>query len=141
MVVRWPGKIEPGTTSSFAWTHKDFFATACDLAGAKLPAPTDSVSVLPTLLGKKQPALNNLYWEIHHPFQQAVRSGKWKALRFGTRSPLQLYDLSTDPTESTNLAKDHPAIVAQLETLLARESQPSKFFPAIEIPKAKRKRK
>jgi arylsulfatase A-like enzyme len=140
MVVRWPGKIKPGTTSSFAWTHKDFFATACDLAGAKLPAPTDSVSVLPTLLGKKQPPLNNLYWEIHHPFQQAVRSGKWKALRSGTKAPLQLYDLSTDPTESTNLAKDHPAIVAQLETLLAREHEPSKFFPAVEMPKAKRKR-
>ncbi len=141
MVVRWPGKIKPGTTSSFAWTHKDFFATACDLAGAKLPAPTDSVSVLPTLLGKKQPALNNLYWEIHHPFQQAVRSGKWKAFRSGTKAPLQLYDLSADPTESTNLAKEHPAIVAQLETLLAREHQPSKFFPAVEMPKAKRKRK
>ena len=141
MVVRWPGKIKAGTTSSLAWTHKDFFATACELAGANLPARSDSISVLPTLLGKEQPPLQNLYWEIHHPFQQAVRTGKWKGIRFGTKAPLKLYDLSTDPAEKNDLAAKHPKVVRDVEALMGQEHSPSKFYPPSEKPKARRKRK
>ncbi|NNM28234.1 MAG: arylsulfatase [Akkermansiaceae bacterium] len=139
MVVRWPGTIGNGVTSGFAWTHKDFLATACELAGVDPPARTDSVSVLPVLTGRKQEALRNLYWEIHHPFQQAVRMGKWKGLRFGTKEPLQLYDLDADPSEANDLAAQHPGVVKRIEAIMAREHTPSPFYPAVE--KARKKRR
>ena len=141
MVVRWPGRIKPGTSSSFAWTHKDFFATACDLAGVELPKKTDSVSVLPTLLGKDQAPIENLYWEIHHPFQQAVRTGNWKGFRTGTKMPLKLYDVGKDPAEQNDLADKHPEVVKKIEAIMAQEHSPSEFYPALEKPKAKNKRK
>ena len=135
MVVRWPrptGGVPAGKTSSFAWSHKDFFATACELAGVEPPAKTDSVSVLPTLTGRKQDPIDNLYWEIHHPFHQAVRHGKWKGLRYGTKAPLQLFDLTTDPAEKSNLAAKNADVVKTIEAIMAREHTPSEFYPARE---------
>jgi arylsulfatase A-like enzyme len=137
MIARWPGKINPGTQSNFAWGHVDFFATACNLAGVKHDKK-DSISVVPTLLGKKQPPRPPLYWEIHHPFQQAVRTGKWKAIRYGTKSPLRLFDAIADPGESANLAADNPAIVKKIEAIMTREHSPSKFYPSLAKPKAKK---
>lgn len=135
MIVRWPGRIEAGTTSAFAWSHKDFFATACDLSGVPVPRRTDSVSVLPTFQGKPQPAIENLYWEIHHPFHQAVRTGNWKGIRFGTEAPMQLYDLATDPAEKHDLAPRHPEVVARIEQIMEREHSPSEFYPSVARPR------
>lgn len=141
MVVRWPGKIGAGATSDFAWSHKDFLATACALAGVDPPSVTDSVSVLPVLTGRKQDPIDNLYWEIHHPFQQAVRMGKWKGLRNGTREPLRLFDVNADPTEETDLSGRHPDVVRAIEAVMEREHEPSPFYPAVGKAEPKRKRK
>ena len=137
MIARWPGKIRPGTESDFVWGHVDFFATACELVGIK-HNKQDSVSILPTLLGKTQSQRPPLYWEIHHPFQQAVRNGKWKALRFGTKSPLQLFDVIADPGEAHNLATENPDIVKKIEAIMDKEHTPTKFFPAPEKPKKRK---
>ncbi len=134
MIARWPGKIRPKTESDFVWGHVDFFATACELAGIK-HGKKDSISILPTLLGKAQPQRQPLYWEIHHPFQQAVRTGKWKALRYGTKSPLKLFDVISDPGEAKDLAAENPAIVRNIEAIMEKEHTPSRFFPAPEKPK------
>ncbi len=86
MAVRWPGHVPADKTSDFAWSMVDVFPTLCDIAGVEAPKGLDGMSVLPTLRGEPQPPHEALYWEIHHPFQQAVRSGDWKAIRFGTPS-------------------------------------------------------
>ena len=129
MVVQWPGKIKPGSVSDFVWWHPDFLPTAVELAGGVKPADVDGVSVLPTLLGEAQRPHEHFYFEFHDPFQQSVRRGKWKAIRFGISKPTQLYDLEADPNEQVNLAETKPELVEELEAVMDSSRTTNKYWP------------
>jgi arylsulfatase A-like enzyme len=133
-IARWPGKIRPNTTSDLLTSFMDFLPTAAELAGVPVPPATDGISIVPTLLGKKKAAEHaSLYFEIYEPyFQQSVRLGDWKGYRLGTKAPLELYDLKTDPAEEHDLASAHPDIAAQIEGIMAAEHTPSPHYDAPE---------
>lgn len=133
-IARWPGKIEPGTTSELQTTFADFLPTAADAIGAPAPSGTDGISILPTLLGEQQTKLHDsLYFEIYEPyFQQSVRLGDWKGYRLGTKAPLELYDLKSDPAEKNNLSAAHPDIVKRIEAIMAEQHTPSPHYDAPE---------
>lgn len=133
-IARWPGRIQPGTTSDLLTTFADFLPTAADTIGAAIPAGIDGISILPTLLGKPQAARHeSVYFEIYEPyFQQSVRWGDWKGYRLGTKAPLELYDLKTDPAEKSNIAASHPEIVRKIEAIMAAEHTPSPHYVAPE---------
>jgi len=127
MLVRWPGKIPAGATSSLPWTFADVLPTLADLAGAAVPPQVDGVSVLPSILGKPQSLDRKLYWEQYSGgFQQAVRWGKWKGIRRqGTVASVDLYDLSQDIAETRNVATANPAVVREMEAFMASAHVPS----------------
>ena len=102
LIVRWPGKIKPGTVNDQPWAFWDFLPTAAEIAQAKVPEKLDGLSMLPTLLGKPQTNRHDfLYWEFHERgFQQAVRMGDWKAVRPQAGAPLELYNLKPDPARN-----------------------------------------
>ena len=133
-IARWPGKIEPGTTSELLTTFADFLPTAADAIGAPAPSGTDGISILPTLLGEQQTKLHDsLYFEIYEPyFQQSVRLGDWKGYRLGTKAPLELYDLKSDPAEKHDLAAAHPDIVKKIEDIMVAQHTPSPHYDAPE---------
>ena len=133
-IARWPGKIKPGTTSELLTTFADFLPTAADAIGAPAPSGTDGISILPTLLGEQQTKLHDaLYFEIYEPyFQQSVRLGDWKGYRLGTKAPLELYDLKSDPAEKHDLAAAHPDIVKKLEDIMVAQHTPSPHYDAPE---------
>ena len=83
---------------------------------------TDGISFLPTLLSKKdQQAHDYLYWEFHElNGREALRSGKWKLIRqpIVGETILELYDLSNDIHEDTNLAEKYPDKVKELAVLM-----------------------
>jgi arylsulfatase A-like enzyme len=115
MIVRWPGEIAAGKVDETAvWYFADFLPTAADLAGASIPPNLDGVSVLPTLLGKRQDLSDRyLYWESHaRGFHQAARKGDWKAVRHGLDQPVELYDLAKDVSETQDVSKAHPAVAS-----------------------------
>lgn len=129
-IVWWPDTVRAGTTSDYPWAFWDFLPTACDIAGVKAPRGLDGVSILPVLLGRPGPEREYMYWEFHERgFEQAVRIGKWKAVRHGTREPIELYDLHEDIGERNNVADKYPDVVRQVAQVLARARTESKEFP------------
>jgi arylsulfatase A-like enzyme len=145
MVARWPGKIPAGKSSDFAWSMIDVFPTCCDLANfdptnVLKQTKLDGTSVLPTLLGQPQTAIPSIYFEIHHPFQQAVRMDQWKGFRTGTQEPLKLFNVMTDSKEATDVASDHPEVVQAIESIMQAEHVESRFYPAVERAKLKKRR-
>jgi arylsulfatase A-like enzyme len=117
LLVRWPNTTPAGVTSNHISYFGDLMATACELAGVACPPNTDSVSLVPTITGeaRRQQQHDYLYWEFYEQGgKQAVRFGQWKAVRVGWKSaPVELYDLSTDLGETTDVADSHPEIVQQ----------------------------
>lgn len=131
LIVRWPLKIKPGTTNNQAWAFWDILPTVAEIAREGLPTKLDGVSMLPALLGQSQTNRHEyLYWEFHERgFQQAVRLGDWKAVRLQADAPLELYNLSTDPGEKQNVARQNPEVVARIETYLKTARTESAQWP------------
>jgi arylsulfatase A-like enzyme len=130
MIVRWAGKIKPGQVSDYAWAFWDFLPTAADIAGASSPRGIDGISVLPVLLGREQLSHNYLYWEFHErAFSQAVRIGKWKAVRRGVDKPVEVYDLEADLAESRDLAATQPEVVRRVEEIMRLARTPTEHWP------------
>ncbi|WP_437204950.1 arylsulfatase [Planctomicrobium sp. SH664] len=133
MIVRWTGQIPASRTSDVVWSFPDLFPTFAELAGARVTTPVDGVSILPTLLGKSQNLEDRmLYWEqMSNGLQQAVRWQNWKAVRTGLAAPLEIYDLASDPTESHNVANEHPEVVRRVEEFLKTARSESEEWPLL----------
>ncbi len=141
MIVRWPGRIQAGQANALPWAAWDLMATLADLAGVKAPGHTDGISVVPTLLGHadQQESREYLYWEYQHGKQQAVRMGRWKAMRLGgTKEPIELYDLSVDMGEKNNIAAAHPQVVQKMQLIMKEARQGSDYTKYWPLPEHRR---
>ena len=133
MIVSWPGKIEPESSTQHVSAFWDFLPTACELAGIEAPAGIDGISYLPVLLGEAQPQHEYLYWEFHEKGGRvALRQGNWKAVRYDVfkapEAPIELYNLAEDIAEKNNVAAQNPEIVAELTELLHKARTESEVF-------------
>ncbi len=133
-IARWPGRIAAGKETQELVTSMDLLPTFAKLAGSGPPEnrKIDGVDVWPLLSGEagaKSPHDTFFYYRTSQ--LRAVRSGKWKlhlpvnllALNPGTRNvfaKLELYDLEVDKEEATNLAAEHPDVVARLMEIADR---------------------
>lgn len=132
MIARWPGRIAPGSVSRYPWAFFDVLPTLADLAGVRgTPHNVDGISVAPVLFGKPGKPDRPMYWESPERggLQQAVRMGRWKAVRHGLETPLELYDLSSDPGEKNNIAAAHGDVIARMESYLATCRTDSEDYP------------
>ena len=142
LIVKAPG-VAAGSVSDRPTYFADWLPTLLDLTGhaADVPAGVDGVSFAPTLRGEEQAPPEFLYWEFPaYGHQQAVRVGDWKAVRTGLADfartaapgaaiPTQLFDLAADPGETTDLAAENPAKLAELVAVMEREHERSDLFP------------
>ena len=123
LVAWWPGKIKPQTETGHVSYFGDWMATATELAESKPPAGIDSISMVPTLLGKNadQPQHEFLYWEFHeNGFKQAaLYLGRWKGIRKGSPdAPIMLYDQFNDVAETSDVASKHPDVATKISDYL-----------------------
>lgn len=130
LVVRWPGRIAAGGEVKLPVTHCDLLPTLAAIAGAsaEVPADVDGMDLAPALLGGEVPVSRPpLYWEAASGgFQQAVRIDEFKGVRRNLRkdpdAPLELYDLRIDAAETTDIAAQHPEIVARMLEIMRRRT-------------------
>ena len=134
LLVRWPGKVEAGSTSNHISAHWDLFPTFCELAGTNPPEGLDGISFLPTLLGKEQEKHEHLYWEFYEGGgKRAVRIGKWKAVqnqvnRKGKDAPIEIYDLESDRAETSDLAAQNSELIARIQKIFEQSHTPSPLW-------------
>ena len=121
-LMRWPGRIEPGTVVERMVTSLDLFPTIAGLCGAAVPDDRDldgaPIGALAGL-GGDAPDPDRPFVYILDGSIEAIRSGRWKLhVRKRRRELLELYDLSSDAGETTDVHADHPDVVARLTALL-----------------------
>jgi arylsulfatase A-like enzyme len=129
-MVRWPAQVKASSRSDYAGLNFDLFPTFLELAGAK-PAPDlDAVSLRPLLNGGTNIAPHELYFTRREggiayggkTYEAIIRNG-WKLMQNNPFSPLELYNLKTDPQERINLVATNKKIFNELSTALRRHIQ------------------
>ena len=134
MIVKWPGKVKPGSKSDHVSAFWDWLPTFAEIVQGKAPDEIDGISFLPSLLGKTNQAKHDfLYWEFHElGGRQAVRQENWKLVKYqvndASKTVTELYYLASDPTESKNLASSNPQKVAELDQLIQNSHRPNPVF-------------
>ncbi len=137
LIVHWPKGIAPGQRDQTSIANGvDLFPTLAQLAGAKLPADLDGVSLASAWTGQPMPRRPDIYYayggfgepgksprpfrdsDVSPPF--AIRAGDWKLLARGDGSKAELYNLATDPSEANNVAEGNPEIASVLTEKLVR---------------------
>ena len=140
-VVSWGGHLKPGKCS-YAGQFTDLMPTFAELAGVSAPA-CDGISFVPSLKGAKQPQHDYLYWEFPgNTGLLAVRIGQWKGLVQNVldgNCAMQLFNLETDPGETTDVAADYPETVARMWEIIQASHAPvpsgnPKFMMDITLP-------
>jgi arylsulfatase A-like enzyme len=125
-LVRWPGRIEPGSASDAVSGTIDILPTLVRLAGGETPPDPviDGRDLAPVLFGKSQESPREAHYYFDHYQLQAVRQGPWKLAVHSqpdedAKEP-RLYNLDDDPGESVEVSRQHPDIVARLSDLAKR---------------------
>ncbi len=129
-IARWPGRISAGSVTDHVSAFWDVMPTLAEVAGMPIPAGTDGVSFLPTLLGAgEQREHEALYWEYHGLWNgaQAARIGDWKGVRLGGHDDpdahIELYDLGADPRETNDVAAEHPDLVRRMRNVMEARTE------------------
>jgi len=144
MIMRWPGKIPPGSVSDEVVSQVDFAATFAHIAGHKLnkKEAIDSYNLLPVLQGAPYPTpLRLATVQNTNPQKFALRQGDWVLINtsqgsakkepsaylqhfglkpFSPEDTCLLFNLKKDPGQKHNLADKHPQRVENMNALLQK---------------------
>lgn len=120
-VVRWPGKVQPGTINDHTICLNDLMATAAEVVGAKLLANAgeDSVSLVPEFLGTAKSGVREATIHQSMAGDLAIRQGPWKLIFFkdGHR---EFYNLEADLSETKDVISANAEIATKLTALMQR---------------------
>jgi arylsulfatase A-like enzyme len=111
-MMQFKGRIPAGTVDERMVIQLDLVPTILTLAGAPLPTSLDGKDLLPFLTADNKETIHDTFYWRFGP-RRAIRSGHWKLQWNGDETP-HLYDMTKDPSESTDLAAANPKVVAQL---------------------------
>ena len=129
-MVRWPAKIKAGGRSDYAGLNFDVFPTFLELAGAKPSLNLDAVSLVPLFNGGIIPQSRDLYFVRREggttyggKSYEAIIRGDWKLMQNDPYSPLELYNLRTDPKERSNQAATNKKMFNELSAAMRQHIQ------------------
>ncbi len=116
-LASWPGHIKEGISVNEMIHTVDLYPTLVKLAGGQLTKskPLDGIDLWDTISENKPSPRTELVYNIE-PFRAALRQGDWKLIwRTLLPESVELYNISADPSETKNLASEHPDKVAELQ--------------------------
>ena len=136
-IIKWPAVIEKGSSTNAIVSTADFFATCAEISGYQLAENEgeDSFSMLPLFKNNNQDKFMREAVVLHSiDGSFAIRKEEWKLITvpgsggwsfpgandpaIDTLPPMQLYHLTDDPAETTNLFAKYPEKVEELKSLL-----------------------
>lgn len=130
MLMRWPGKIKPGSVNNDMTQTIDYAPTMLDAAGISIPSFMQGLSLVPMITGKeKSLARKHLYYHFYeykadHTVLEhlGVRGERYKLIYFYTVNEWELYDLEKDPGEQVNLIRSagHRDVIAKMKAELMK---------------------
>jgi arylsulfatase A-like enzyme len=123
MIVRWPGHVPAGRVDTESVTaFIDWMPTLASISGIEsLPQQIDGEDVSDAWRGADRKRTKPLFWKTSSVGSSpAMRDGKWKLHVIGRRknATVELYDLAADPSESQNVAAQHPEVVRAMQAKL-----------------------
>lgn len=116
LIIKGPGIPSNQELDAFAYIH-DLYPTLADLAGLPARDDVDGKSLVPVIHGEKESVRDALFTAYRHTVR-AVRTNKWKLIRYPERDHTQLFDLEHDPLELNNLA-ENPNFSSEKDQLLS----------------------
>jgi arylsulfatase A-like enzyme len=133
LLIKWPGKIKPGTVSDALTSQLDFYASFAALTGQKITGnnAADSYNALDVLLGKTKTNRTHLIehaingtlsiikddWKYIEPSNGPKKNGETN-IETGFDPKPQLYNLKTDISERKNLATENAKKLEEMVGLL-----------------------
>ena len=135
-VIEWPGVIQPNSVTDYPAVTSDYLPTILDILGIRMPdgRPIDGISLMPVLTGHLSKRTRPIGFQL--PGKVALVDNQYKIVRYRKRgkrqgrqtratrgkqtaeAPFMLFDLLKDPSETTDLARQHPEIVARMRRTL-----------------------
>jgi len=137
MIARLPGKIAAGVANATPSYFPDWFPTLCDAAGFDKPAGLDGESLWPVLTGAETRSRRKpMVWVFpEYGGQVAVRIDDFKIIRQGLKTkkpgPWEVYDLTKDQAEATDLAAVRSDLIDQAKEILRQEVAENEVFPLL----------
>ncbi len=150
LIVHWPGRTVPNSTSPAVVTGTDYYPTLLEMLG--LPAMpkqhVDGKSFVRALKGNAYER-GAIYWHFphysNHGYQSpggAIRLGNYKLLDYFENETVQLFDLANDIGEQTDISKEKPETTQKLLTMLRRwRKEVDAKMPKIKTPTSSSRRK
>ncbi len=122
-VIRWPGKIKPGSVTDTPIYGCDYLPTICDVVG--IPMPTDRVidgtSIRPVFTNGPLKRIQPMFWRnAYYEMRIAIIDDDWKIMGNNKHTQFELYNLKDDPSETTNVSKKFPERFERMKKLLIK---------------------
>lgn len=128
LIVNQPDKVQTQVLDNIIY-FPDILPTLAALTGAETPQNLNGINILPLFYGEKVETDKRLiYWEFPGK-QRAARKGDWKVVSVKKNSPLELYNMKEDISETNNLAEKYPDLIKQFEVEMKKIRTPSPYWP------------